>query len=913
MKGLKRFTKASNLIIYVLLPFILSCAENNSYDSGSVLKDLVIADSTTITDDITIYFQKPHSWKKAWIWYDKGNDALWETQVLKESPEIMENNRPGWYKKTIHDTDIVKFLFNNGTSNKWVKWRQKEGIDFVTYKDIWITAEGDKFFVDPVKDLTFYFKKPLWWHAGNPRIYTWLGDDNATIELSGNWPGTQMVAAGEIGADWYKYTIRDQVKVNLIFTDGVNQTEDLVRVKTGYFKQNSWYNGNPDGHLILRDDYSMPPDDHSVPITVNKLGADYHIGYTTFAIWSPDTHDVTVTVAGKEYRCQPTHDFDGYTDIYAAKVYGNLHLAEYQFKINGINVRDPYGVMVKYEKGEPISYKENNKYRVTADVGSSVNIVIDLDQTEPDGGWVKVGSTLDIPDPYQEREDAIIYEVHIGDFTVDQTSGVDQNKRGKFSGMIQPKTSYKGRATGLEHLKELGITHVQIMPFYDFATKINHDAGDTDYNWGYDPINYNVPEDRYAMNPDNYVDRIKEVKTMINELHKNGIRVIMDVVYNHTFMPEMFDAITQKYYDGKDRSSCSNSIDTSNKMVARFIRDSLEYWIKEYNVDGFRFDLIGIFQYEVVKDWATYLNDKYPNKKLIIYGEPWEGGAGSNIDNRVRLGKMSHLASAHVGAFNNQFRYAIKGGSDDGSKGYMFNHTYGDRNVIDIEIGMKGSLTRSAKIKNRGEWEKQFAIDPEQTINYITAHDNYNLYDKISEAKISDNGYARRIGKFGNGIVLTSQGIPFIHYGEEFGRTKAVGDYKQHKKNSYMWGVEMNKINWDYKDANFDRIFQYYKDLIALRKAHPGLRLRTREEINTRITKNYIIWDRNIVVAEIDEDHNIKNGPELLVVYNPSSDYNVNLPHGNWRKIFDINGKTNVLGNSKCEGTAVTIFEKISL
>jgi pullulanase len=316
------------------------------------------------------------------------------------------------------------------------------------------------------------------------------------------------------------------------------------------------------------------------------------------------------------------------------------------------------------------------------------------------------------------------------------------------------------------------------------------------------------------------------------------------------------------------------------------------------------------FPYEAVNEWAAYLNKKYPEKKLLVFGEPWEASPGPEVEDKMRLGKLSYLAEAHVGAFNNQFRYAIKGDSDDGSRGYMFNSMFDYRGTWDIEVGMRGSLATSDEIKARGEWEKQFAMDPEQTINYITAHDNYNLYDKISTAGVSDDSYASRIGKFGNGIVLTAQGIPFLHSGEEFRRSKAVGDYKEHSKNSYMWGTQMNKINWSDKEANYDKVFDYYRDLIELRKAHPGLRLRTREEINRRITKSYTVSDRKIVVAEIDEDNNIGNGPELIVVYNPSWDYNVGLPSGRWRKIFDINGKVNLPGDNKCEGTAVTILEK---
>jgi len=245
---------------------------------------------------------------------------------------------------------------------------------------------------------------------------------------------------------------------------------------------------------------------------MTRLGAVYSKSSTNFAIWSPDTSDVKVVVDGTEYACTRLSDFEGYTDVYGVTVQGDLHLAEYQFKIDGKDVRDPYGVMVKNEAGESSSYLEN-KVTVTSNTGSNTNIVIDLNETKLDNGWSARPTLVN-------REDAIVYEVHVGDFTADASSGVSSDKRGKFMGMVEEGTTYNGVKTGIDHLKELGVTHVQLLPSYDFATKLNTATGEI-YNWGYDPVNFNIPEERYASDPDDYVGRIKEFKMMIDEFHKN--------------------------------------------------------------------------------------------------------------------------------------------------------------------------------------------------------------------------------------------------------------------------------------------------------------------------------------------------------------------------------------------------------
>ena len=646
------------------------------------------------------------------------------------------------------------------------------------------------------------------------------------------------------------------------------------------------------------------------PSTPTRLGAYYTSSATSFSIWSPDSSNVTVTVkpaGGTEqtYTCikgfQVDGDYPDSANIYGVTVPGDLHLAEYQFKIGGVAVRDPYGKMIKYDgkqqKTNKIADGTENGYSYTSYAGPSVNIVVDMDKTEPTGGWAARPAL-------ENRCDAIVYEVHVGDFSSDSTWGGSSKNAGKFPGMVESGTSYSGVTTGLDHLKELGVTHVQLLPMYDFATKYNNTLSDI-YNWGYDPVNYNVPEDRYSTCPNDYVERIREVKEMINEFHKNGIRVIMDVVYNHTFAKEMFSSISSKYYTSTDLSGCGNSTNTGVPMVSRMIRDSLEYWADEYNIDGFRFDLIGIYHTSAVKDWGEYLNNtKFPDRNLLMYGEPWNGYATDTEESaKIRMSAVASLGNAHVGVFNGKFRETLKGANDKAARGYIFNANENDGSsyAANIAVGLKGSgtsLDKTGCSDTSGTWTRFFTVTPDQSINYMFAHDNLCYWDKIklsfsanSMSILSNSDYAKRIVKFGHGILLVSQGIPFIHAGDEFLRTKEKGAGSSMSHNSYMAGTATNSIDWSSKKTN-KAISDYHADLIKLRKAHDGLRYRN--GVGTTETSD------NAVKYYVQDS----DGTKLCIVVNPGN--NISKPVSG-TTIFDINGAAPT--STQCEGTAVTVIK----
>lgn len=636
---------------------------------------------------------------------------------------------------------------------------------------------------------------------------------------------------------------------------------------------------------------------NKIPTEDFKLGADYNQKFTTFAIWAPDHHKVFLKLNGRKIRMKKKNSIrypEGRGEIFFAKVRGNHELKPYNFIIDNKICRDPYAIII-----EP---------------GTSNNIVIDLNHPDI--------SPKSYPQPIpklKKREDAIIYEVHVRDFSISEDSGIPEELRGKFGGMTVPGTvNSKGQKTGLDHLKELGITHVQLLPVYDFSTSL--------YNWGYDPENYNIPEEQYSLRPKDYHFRIKEFRHMVDQLHKNGIRVIMDVVYNHTYSNEALENITPRYYTGLNLSGCGNSLNTAEPMVSRFIRDSLEFWIQTYGIDGFRFDLIGIFHYKEVNQWGEYLNYRYPDRKLLLYGEPWNGYAADPSEGeKIRLGKVPAMASGRVGVFNPKFREAIKGDNDGTGKGFMFN---AENQATSITQGMRGSILHTKQSHPlTNDWDPMFAYDPEQTINYISAHDNYCLWDKIvlsladhiekEDWKVikvqfdpSKQAYAERIDKFGTGIILTSQGIPFLHAGDEFLRTKVYKGNWRYAHNSYNAPDEYNRIEWNRKSQHFDT-FRYYQDIISLRKEHPALRLSTWDEINFYMHTKII--DSSFIFSFINYPQD-----QLLVIYNsgetrsfPISEFDI--PQENWIRIADERGKTNEKEKDFiCEGTAVTIFQNFS-
>ena len=660
----------------------------------------------------------------------------------------------------------------------------------------------------------------------------------------------------------------------------------------------------------IKKTFSLKNDECRLNKQEETLGATYTKESTTFRIWSPDTSDVKVTVDDKTYTLNKS-TLACYTNVYEATVDGDLAGKTYQFTIGGKNARDPYGKM-------------------TAKGSDTANIVMDMSTTEPEGGWAKTPAL-------KNREDTIVYEVHVRDFTIDKSSGVDDEKRGRYLGMVQPGTTYAdtGVKTGIDHLKELGVTHVQLQPIFDYATCSNVDSQDSScYNWGYDPWNYNVPEDRYTsvFGTDNYAQKIKEVKEMINEFHKQGIRVIMDVVYNHTMDKTVLGSISQNYYisKGDDITGCGNTVNADQNMVWTMIRDSMDYWVSEFHVDGFRLDLVGAFATKDYSDWGEYLNKQHPNANLVIYGEPWASDndtAEKLVKEPVRTGRMHKTSKdAHVGAFNNRIRNCLKGSSDDGKAlGFIFNKLNDgwdgngtDENDDDqllksnkecVFMGVKAGV-RHADATGTDIWSAQGFADPEQTVSYITAHDNLALRDKIEAAGVaSGSAEAKALQVYANSIIMISQGISFIHGGEEFGRTKIAAGKNKH--NTYNTTTGANDFKWDLKAGEWKSVNDSYAAYIHMRKAHPAFRMTTADQIFKNVTLDDASSDE-VVIVNIDGKSVGDSWEKIMVVMNSTSaPYDTTVPAG-MVKVADGVTVGKVENNNTAAPQAVSIWAVVN-
>lgn len=770
-----------------------------------------------------------------------------------------------------------------------------------------IVHQGDTKDVTIDRAFTPSVNPQIWLKQGDATVYTVNPDAPDTAApsvpsgVAGSMSGCSVVlnwsaSSDDRGVAGYN-VYRNGVKIATV--TGTTYTDTTTVANTTYTYTISAFDATGN-NSAQSSAISVATGNCSTPVAL-RLGVMYTATQSTFSIWSPDSANVKLNLQGTLYTMAKVADQNGYTSVYSVTVPGNHHLKTYNFLVNDVSVRDPYGVMVQ--------------------AGTNNNIVMDLSTTALGSGWAARPA-------FVEREDAVIYEAHVRDFTIDASSGVAAALRGKYAGMTAAGTTVNGTAgaakTGIDHLVDLGVTHVQLLPIYDFGscspTEVATNPGC--YNWGYDPVNYNVPEERYSQTPNDYVSRVKELKTMVDEFHKRGIRVVMDVVYNHTFAKEMFNPITSKYYTATDLSGTGNSIDVKNPMVARMIRDSLEYWIKEYNIDGFRFDLVGVFDHQVYGDWGRYLNQQFPDRNIMLYGEPWNGFATDTSEStRVRYGTIGVQVDAHVGVFNGAYREALKGSSDNGNAGgFMFNQgttwgatSYWPNSTLGLGPVSAGVEASTRYVKGTAAlpnlWDAMFSMDPEQTINYVDAHDNLCLNDKVEawaavNGQASNTAYKRRLQEYALGMVLTSQGIPFLHGGSEMLRNKQ-GDH-----NSYKSSDSINKYDWNWR-VNNSSTYDLVKKMIQMRRAHPGFRMNTWDEVRTNVQSDQ--RSASLVVTQINGAANGDSWSKALVIYNSGGNQVVTLPAGNWKVFLEKSDATAgadrvVSGTVTAEGTSVTVL-----
>lgn len=447
------------------------------------------------------------------------------------------------------------------------------------------------------------------------------------------------------------------------------------------------------------------------------------------------------------------------------------------------------------------------------------SVVVDLSRTNPDGWEDDRGPALAKP------TDAILYELHIRDLSMDASSGIAQ--KGRFLGLAQTGThNTAGLSTGLDHIRELGVTHVHLLPCFDYGSV---DELAPAFNWGYDPANYNIPEGSYSSNPDDATARIREMKTMVQALHTAGLGVVMDVVYNHTATTDShFQRLAPYYYyrirpDGSfaNGSACGNEIATQRPMARNFLVQSVAYWAKEYHIDGFRFDLMGLHDIPAMQAIRARLDEINP--QLLMYGEGWTGG-DTPLPETMRATKKNIALLPGVAAFNDNLRDAVKGGVFDAKeKGFV---TGRKKLCEEIRFGICGCTPHPQihfdQIRSADAF---WASSPAQCVNYVSAHDNLTLWDKLACSYPSGSKALRtRMNKLAAAIYMTAQGIPFFQAGEEFLRSKPAADGTGFEENSYRSPDKVNALKWDELTKHRD-VYEYYRGLIAFRKAHPALRM----------------------------------------------------------------------------------------
>lgn len=524
--------------------------------------------------------------------------------------------------------------------------------------------------------------------------------------------------------------------------------------------------------------------------------------------------------------------------------------------------------------------------------------VIDLRTTDPEG-WAD-----DRRPPLRSAADVVIYEMHHRDFSVSPASGIEH--KGKFLALTEEGTrSPEGLATGIDHLRELGVTHVHLLPSYDYASVDETRLDDNQYNWGYDPQNYNVPDGSYSTDPYRPDVRIREFKQMVQALHKAGIRVILDVVYNHTFNIEgsNFERTAPGYFyrqrpDGTyaDASACGNETASDRPMMRKYIIESVLHWAREYHIDGFRFDLMGIHDIETMNQVRAALTAVDPS--IIVYGEGWAAQAPQLPQDSLAM-KANTYRMPGIAAFSDEMRDALRGPFNDNKQGAFLAGLPGGEESI--KFGIVGAVQHPQVCNDSVNYSQApWAAEPVQMISYVSCHDDMCLVDRLraSIPGIKDDEVAR-LDKLAQTAVFTSQGIPFIYAGEEVMRDK------KGVHNSYQSPDSINAIDWSRKALHAD-VFAYYKGLIQLRKNHPAFRLGSAELVRRHL-EFLPVEGKNLVAWRLKEHAGGDKWEGIVVVLNSRREpARVTVPQGSYTVVCR-DGFINEGGLAKVSGTELVV------
>ena len=553
----------------------------------------------------------------------------------------------------------------------------------------------------------------------------------------------------------------------------------------------------------MYDIYSSPEFEASYTYTGADLGAVWSQDKTRFRLWAPTAKAAWV----KLYRSGNPGADDLMEVIPLSPAENGTWTAEKQGNLNGIY----YTWLVDVE-GKIV--EACDPYARTTGVNGIRAMVLDLGSTDP-AGWENDKD----PHPSGLITEAAIYELHVRDLSSNASSGITH--RGKFLGLTETGTRKSGHPTGLDHIKSLGVTHVHLLPVFDYGS-VDEASDKKQYNWGYDPMNFNVPEGSYSTDPYHGEVRVKEMKQMVKALHDNGLSVVMDVVYNHVYHTDefCFNALVPRYFsrciDGKltNGSCCGNDTASERSMVRKYIVDSVKYWADEYHIDGFRFDLVGLIDTRTINEVMEAVHTDHPN--VIFYGEGWTMNTTPTKPGVELAVQSNSYLTPGFAYFSDTIRDQLRGSVfDNTAPGFV-----------------SGALLSRDALEASFMGVPMWAKEPEQCVNYVSCHDNNTLFDRIVLATPHDSREDQiKMNRLAAAFTILSQGVPFMQAGEELLRTKPARNGK-FDGNSYKSPDSVNSIKWDtLRLPEYQKNLAYYKGLLAFRKAHPGLRLRRRDQV----------------------------------------------------------------------------------
>lgn len=602
--------------------------------------------------------------------------------------------------------------------------------------------------------------------------------------------------------------------------------------------------------------------EHYPVYTGSDLGLTYTQAASKFRIYAPTAEQAELILFKEGIGGEPIARID----------MEKSDEGTWAIQINGDQAGKFYAFRVRINNAW--SQEVPDPYVKCVGVNGKRGMIINLDETNPPDWEANEESP-----PFAHATDAIIYELHVRDASMHASSGIQA--KGKFMGLTETGThNPNGKSTGLDHLKELGVTHIHLLPSYDFNSIDESVANNPHYNWGYDPLNYNVPEGSYATNAYDGATRIREFKQLIKTLHDNGLRVVLDVVYNHTGLTQhsSFNELVPGYYyrqnpDGtfSNGTACGNETASERPMMRKFMLESVLFWVNEYHLDGFRFDLMGVHDIETMNLLADELRKIKPD--ILLYGEGWSAGQ-VQLKEEQQAVKKNASKLHQVAVFSDDIR--------DGIKGSVFNHqergfasglTDQDQSVrFGVVAACQHPQVDYARVKYAHE---PYAAAPDNTVTYCECHDNHTLWDKLAlSASTATEAQRKEMHKLALSIVLTSQGISFLHAGTEFLRSK------QGVENSFESPDAINAIDWNLKTRH-DDVFRYVKALIAIRKTHPAFRLRTAQQIQDNIS--FLPSATGMVAYTLKGAAVNDSWSTILVAYNGASQtQTLTLPSGKW-------------------------------